>query len=409
MNMREGTQDLANEMTVDDKMLGALSGGQSLTSLLRFGMAELLADILLKERDFHLQTNPLDRANGFAPPRVLHMGTTPIDVQIPRTRNDFYPGLLPKYQRHIPHDYEQLLRSVLLNAKSFNAVARTLKSLGLSCSEPEMTALIEEMFQEAEDFYARPLNPDYFLLCIDAKIVCLRDDKGVLSQGVNFLVIGVNMNAEKEILLNKIFWKRESIDAWREVLTDLKNRGVCRIMLIITDDFSGLTKLVKGFFPQADRQLCTVHLLRNAYKHMNREDYKLFAQGFREICSCSSCPVACEKFVQLCNQSKDRYKAFFAHVLERTDNYLAFTHYPNSLWNYLRTSNSAEAVNNQIEIIKRNAGGHFHTDKELTIKTWILASQLKASRWKHPVARFKGELQSILQMFYQRYESEAPS
>jgi len=387
------------------KIMETLNSG-NLTSMLCSGLSQLLATMMQKEREFHLSDNPDQRANGYAPPRTLHMGTTPIAVEVPRTRGDFYPAILPKYQRNIPHEYERLLRSILLNAKSFSAAERTLQSMGLSVSEQQMKQLIQDLASEAQDFYARPLASDYLFIYMDAKVICLRDEKGVLLQGINFIVIGVNTEARKEILLNKVLHKRESLDAWREVLLDLKNRGMSRVMCFITDDFPGLTKLIKGFFPQADHQLCTVHLLRNAFRHMSKEDYKAFAETFKSICASSSLAAATDSFLALCDQFQDRYKSFFRHVTERSEHYLVFAKYPHMLWGYIRTTNCAESINNQIEIIKRNAGGHFHTVQEITIKTWIMSSALNLSRWKKPIARYKAELQLLLTMRDQRYESE---
>ena len=58
------------------------------------------------------------------------------------------------------------------------------------------------------------------------------------------------------------------LEAWRKVLVELRNRGLRRALLLVTDDFSGLLPLVKSLLPNTDHQLCTVHLLRNAQRHL---------------------------------------------------------------------------------------------------------------------------------------------
>ncbi|MDB6033008.1 MAG: hypothetical protein JWM16_3346, partial [Verrucomicrobiales bacterium] len=42
-----------------------------------------------------------------------------------------YPAILPKHQRYLPEAYQQLLRNILLGARSFSAARRTLQALGL--------------------------------------------------------------------------------------------------------------------------------------------------------------------------------------------------------------------------------------------------------------------------------------
>jgi len=65
----------------------------------------------------------------------------------------------------------------------------------------------------------------------------------------------------------------ELLEAWRRVLIDLKNRGLTRTLLRVTDDFSGLYRLLQDLYPHAYHQLCTVHLLRNAQRHLSPQPY----------------------------------------------------------------------------------------------------------------------------------------
>ncbi len=46
-------------------------------------------------------------------------------------------------------------------------------------------------------------------------------------------------------------------------LRKLVSRGLRRVSIVVHDDFSGLAGMTKSFFPRADVQLCTVHMLRN--------------------------------------------------------------------------------------------------------------------------------------------------
>jgi len=85
--------------------------------------------------------------------------------------------------------------------------------------------------------------------------------------------IGVNMEGKKELLGSLVFEDRETLSCWREFLLDLKNRGVARVVLFVTDDFSGLIKLIQGLFPLSMHQLCIVHLIRNAKLHLSKEEF----------------------------------------------------------------------------------------------------------------------------------------
>lgn len=404
-NMNEFITQLPEDIS-EEEFMRAFLNTEDVSAFLQQGLSRLLNKFMLKERDLHLRHHAKDNGNGFSPERTIHMGTVPMQIDLPRTRDAFYPSCLPKYARNIPKDYQKLLHSILLHAKSFNSVERTLKTMGLTYSPEELNELLCELYNEAKEYNSRPLNSDYMFLFIDAKVLYLRDEQNILRKGVNYLVVGVDMRAQKEILLNKIFWQRENTDTWRKVLVDLKNRGLTRVLSIMTDDFSGLTKLIAGLFPQSDHQLCTVHLLRNAYRQLNKDDYQIFKQTMREICSGSSYQTALDKFLNLCEQLRKKYPSFIKHIEERAENYLAFTHYPHAIWGHIRSTNPAEGINNQIETIKRNSGGHFHTEREITIKTWIISTNLQQTKWKHPSVRFKANLPQLIALFYQKFEGE---
>ena len=94
-----------------------------------------------------------------------------------------------------------------------------------------------------------------------------------VDQAVVFTVVGVNIDCKKEILAVHLFWGNESINLWKKVFHDLKNRGRTRVLMRITDDVSSLIPVVKTLFPQFKHQCCHGHLLRNAAHHLNKDEY----------------------------------------------------------------------------------------------------------------------------------------
>ena len=392
-------------LVTDPQLEGRLSPAD-LPQLLEAGLSHVLNTTLKKERDFHLEHHPEDRANGYAPTRVLNIGSTAVPLDRPRTRQGFYPSVLPKHQRHLPEAYQQLLRNILLGARSFNAARRTLQALGLGYSPEQVEQLLEELHQEAKSFFTRPLAPDWLCLFVDAKLIELKDDHDQVKQAVHFLAIGIGLDGKKEVLTATSFWGNEVLDAWRKVFIDLKNRGLVRLLLLVTDDFSGLAPLVKGLFPNTDHQLCTVHLLRNAQRHLSLEHYTRFREIWHEIQAASSCESAQAKFRALLEELRPNNKAFVEHLEKRTLNYLTFLKYPASIHPQLRSTNLPEGLNNQIENLRRNAGGHFHSQREALIKMKLLTHQLYDYAWTRPNSFLLAHLGTLNQIFRQHFETE---
>jgi putative transposase len=384
---------------------GKLSA-QDLPQLLQAGLAHVLNSALKKERHFYLEDHPQDRANGYAPKRTLTVGTTAIELERPRTREGFYPAVLPKHQRYLPEAYQQLLRNILLGARSFNAARRTLQALGLGYSPEQTEQLLEELHQEAKSFFTRPLVPDWLCLFIDAKIIELKDDHQQVKKAVHFLVIGIGLDGKKEVLTASTFWGNEVLESWRKVLIELKNRGLVRVLLLVTDDFSGLAPMINSLFANSDHQLCTVHLLRNAQRHLSLEDYTTFRETWRQIQTASSFESAQAKFRALLDQLRPKNKAWVEHLEKRSANYLTFIKYPTPIHPQLRSTNLPEGLNNQIENLRRNAGGHFHSEREALIKMKLLTNQLYDFKWTRSNPSFLAQLGTLNQIFRQHFEAE---
>ena len=224
---------------------------------------------------------------------------------------------MPKHQRHLPQAYQDLLQDILLGARSFQAAQRTLQTMGLSYSPQQTEQLLQQLHQEARGFFSRPLAPDWFALFADAKVINLKDDQDHVRQAVHFLVLGIDLEGRKQLLGATTFWGNEVLEAWRRVLLDLKNRGLTRTLLWVTDDFSGLNRLLQGLFPNSYHQLCTVHLLRNAQRYLSSQDYATFKELWRELARASSPESAWAKLRSLLEQLRPTNKAWVEHLEPR--------------------------------------------------------------------------------------------
>lgn len=102
------------------------------------------------------------------------------------------------------------------------------------------------------------------------------------------------------------------------------------------------------------------------------------------------------------------YPAWITHLQQRADHYLRFMNYPSILRRNLRSTNLPEGVNNLIETLRRNAGGHFHTEREVTIKMKLLIDHLTKRKWKKPNPMFMYHRSALIRLFKQRFETELP-
>ena len=101
----------------------------------------------------------------------------------------------------------------------------------------------------------------------------------------------------------------ESKEDWLQILNDLIKRGLKRVMVIVSDDFPGLTQAIKALFPDTDHQLCFVHMQRNVKKNMSKQDAKQFYEELTLIKRLDDYDRAVLKFEELCKTYENKSPA----------------------------------------------------------------------------------------------------
>jgi putative transposase len=378
-------------------------GDFSLRELLGF----LLSSLSQAERRAYLARTPNDKGNG-AYARGLNLGSLPLEVDVPRTRSGvFRPTLLPPpYQRDYPEETEALLLALLASSRSLNAAKAALRKLGLSASEEDMDSVAHNFLEELELRNTRPLDPDLLALFLDGKYVEVREGDRLRPSCI-YLAVGLGRDGKKRVLASCLRPGRENLEEWKNLLRGLIERGLRRLMLVVHDDFSGLLPVSRSLFPQADVQLCIVHMQRNAKSHFSKTDAAEFTQRLRTLKSAWSGEVAAAQFQDLCQHFEPRSPAFIAEIRKKREHYLAFLHYPDVIRRSLSTTNLVEAVNGQLEILRRNSGGYFHSEETLKLKLSMAVSQLETGRWRHPAASVRNALDQFNALFQSRFERES--
>ncbi len=291
-------------------------------------LEELLNALMIAERDLYLSFASDNQANGFYD-RGLKLTMGNLNLKVPRVRfgNSFRPSLLPERWKRVDKDYENLLLAILANGYSRARTKNTLEELNLPYSEESVEELVNLIYDHLQFYKEAPLDEEMFAVFIDAYHAKLRDENGRVTDVTIFVGIGINMEGYKTILGWWVKVGRESKAFWTEVLQDLISRGLSRVGIFVTDDFSGLRKLLPKFYPQSDHQLCLVHLIRNLRKEFGRE-YRGMRRMIRKVLESETREEAegyWDRLIEVVRAINLRR----AKELEgKRDNYLAFTMYP---------------------------------------------------------------------------------
>jgi putative transposase len=378
------------------------------TGLADFSLRELLGMLISSagaaERNIYLQDTPTDKPNGFYD-RSLQVGSIPVDIRVPRTRHgDFRPVSLPApYRRGYSEEVQTLLVGLLGSSRSINSAKDALQKMGLARSEQDLERVAVSLIEELELRNSRPIHPDMLALFVDGKYIELRDGDKLRSACI-YIVVGLGCDGKKQILACIARPGRENLEDWKLVLRGLIERGLRRVMIAIQDDFSGLLPITASLFPGADVQLCVVHMQRNAKTHLSKADSLEFQQRWRAIKTCWDLELANHQFEELCERFAKTNPTWINELRRKREHYLAFLMYPEYMRKSFSTTNVVEAINGQLEIMRRNSGGYFHSEDTLKFKLGLAVSSLENGKWRSANHRIHSVLPQLNAMFQARFE-----
>jgi len=373
-------------------------------SLIQTLLSHILNSLMTKERDLFIQNNPSSVKNGFYQRKDFSIGSIPISLSIPRTRDSiFFPSILPKYSRTLPDMYKNLISSLILSSQSINSLKLTLSSLNLPFNSEQIDQIVNELAEEYRAINTRELQPDWLFIFADAKVIEIRNEQKETKKAVILTAIGINMAGEKHYLGSIIRYGNENLEAWKELFENLAVRGVRRVLMVITDNFSGIEKVIKGYYPLAMTQFCLVHLIRNARYRLSKEEWKIFREKIEMIEKVNRYEEADRLMEEIIEMVEKKHRSFAKEIRKDKERYIAFVKFPKEIRSRIKSNNASENFHKEIEKIRINSGGYFQSERILEAKVCIMIKRIEYGRWRKGEPLIKGYLYELDRMFKEVY------
>lgn len=101
----------------------------------------------------------------------------------------------------------------------------------------------------------------------------------------------------------------EGAKHWLHILTEIKNRGVSDVLMLVCDGFKGLPDAVETVWPRTIVQTCVVHLLRNSFRHAARQDWDKIAKLLKPVYTSPTEEAALDRFAEFADAWGRKYPA----------------------------------------------------------------------------------------------------
>ena len=378
-----------------------------LTEMLRVGARRLLAQAVELEAEAFLASReglrlPDGRArlvrHGHGPEREVQTGIGPVPVARVKIRDRgagdggerirFNSALLPRWARRT-RSLDALLPVLYLRGVSTGDFQEALAAL-LGKDAPNLSPsvigrLTAEWQSEYERWQGRDLTARrYVYVWADGVYLQARMEDHAECM---LVLIGATSEGKKELIGFQV-GVRESAQSWRELLVEVKRRGLALAPeLAVGDGALGFWKALDEVWPGARHQRCWVHKTANILNKAPKSVQTPMKADLREIHhapSRAAADAAIEVFAQ-------KYGAKYAKAVEclhkDRQTLLAFFDFPAEHWDHLRTSNPIESVFATVRHrTVRTRGALSPTTARLMVFKLVMAA---AKTWR----RLKGENQ----------------
>ncbi len=379
-----------------------------LTAVLREGARRLLAEAIEAEAEAFLAAMREERLadgrarlvrHGHGPERMVQTGIGPVPVRRAKIRDradaaseeageriTFTSALLPRWARRT-RSLDALLPVLYLRGIStgdFQDALAALLGRDAPNLSPSVIGRLKEGWQADYDrWQRRDLSARrYVYVWADGVYLQARmeDDAACM-----LVIIGATPEGRKELVGFQV-GVRESAQSWRELLVDLRARGLAIAPeLAVGDGAMGFWRALEEIFPGTRHQRCWQHKLVNILNKVPKSVQPSMKADLREVRDAPDRGTADRAVTIFAEKYGPKYPKAVSCLTKDRDTLLAFFDFPAEHWDHLRTSNPIESVFATVRHrIVRTKGALSQKTARLMVFKLVMAA---AKTWR----RLKGE------------------
>jgi transposase-like protein len=319
----------------------------------------------------------------------------PVEIEVPRdTEATFEPQIVRKRQRRLTGVDEIVLSLTARGLTTGEIAAHFQEVYGAKISKDTVSRITEKVTGEMTEWLNRPLEKVYPVIFIDAMVVKVRD--GQVANKPVYVVIGVTVDGERDILGLWAGDGGEGAKFWLSVFTEIKNRGVQDVCIAVCDGLKGLPEAITTTWELATVQACIIHLIRNTFRFASRKYWDEMSRDLRPVYTAPSEGVARERFTEFDAKWGKQYPAISKLWENAWSEFIPFLDYDVEIRRVICSTNAIESINARYRRAVR-ARGHFPNDTAALKCLYLVTRALDptgrgrarwAMRWKPALNAF---------------------
>lgn len=268
-----------------------------------------------------------------------------LNLAIPRDRNgEFSQQTLPAYKRS-NDSLETTIIQLFQKGITMSEISELIEKIYGHYYTPQTISNITQIVSEdVVAFKERSLESQYSIIFMDATHIPLK--RQTVSKEAVYIVIGIRLDGTKEVLGFSIAPTGSSY-VWKEILQDLKDRGLEEVLLVVTDGLSGINDSIHSIYPNAQFQQCCVHISRNIAHKVRVSDRQEVCNVFKLVYQAASKEEAMNQISFMIDKWKKQYPRVVKLLMNPA--ILTFYNFPPSIRRTIYSTNLIEGFNKQLK------------------------------------------------------------
>ncbi|MGW7201519.1 IS256 family transposase, partial [Streptomyces chryseus] len=181
--------------------------------------------------------------------KIVLTDVGPVEISVPRDRDgSFEPKIVRKRQKRLSGVDEMVISLSAKGLTTGEVQAHLAEVYGAEVSRQTISTITDKVMDGMAEWQNRPLDPVYPVVFIDAIHVKIRD--GAVANRPIYVALAVTVEGRRDILG---LWAGDGgagAKHWMHILTEIKNRGVNDVLMLVCDGLKGLPDAVETVWPR---------------------------------------------------------------------------------------------------------------------------------------------------------------
>ena len=309
------------------------------------------------------------------------------DLPIPRTRAGYQTQLFERYHRR-RSELDQSIGEMFIGGVSMARVGEVVETLtGTKPSASTVSRVFHTLESEYEQWKRRKLAERYVYAFADGTYFTVIYNGEGCKMPI-LAVVGITETGERDVLAFRV-GDRENEQAWKDLLDDLKERGVKTIDLWVSDGNQAMLNAITKKFPDSARQRCVVHKMDNVLSYVPTKQQEQLKPELKALFYQKDRQAADQAVAAFVEKYRSVYPTAMECLQRDLEACLTFYAYPKEHWKTIRTTNIIERLFGEVKRRSHKMAAAFRNEGSCVLLFYAVIRSLHFNKLSMPASSIK--------------------